>query len=401
MNIGIISTWFPSGAGMVSRAYYEALSNENSVFIFARGCERQKNNIWDTPNVTWARKHPCVTGIYTNEFKKWVKENKIGLVLFNEQRRWDIVIEAKKMGLIIGAYVDYYTADTIQFFNLYDFLICNTKRHFSIFKNHKNSIFCQWGTDIEAFSPLSKRSKRPITFLVSAGNNGKNAKIAEWADRTGTGFVLKNFYRVKGDCRLIILSQIKLQDCPTEWIEVIKSNSRITFIDQKFEFTPYNLGDVYIYPSRLDGIGLTLPEAISCGLPAIVTDSEPMSDFVINGYNGYLIQVKHFQARPDGYFWPESICDGDSLIEKMEIYINNPDILESHSKNSRKLAIEKFDWKKNSRELVTWISKLEQDNSSDGDFINGVYTKNVLRYDLHHNPTPIERILIGIKRMIN
>lgn len=400
MKIGIVTTWSPSGAGMVSRAYFNALSKDNEVFIFARGCERQYDNIWDTSNVTWAKKHPSVTGIYPSEFKKWIKKNKINLVLFNEQRRWDTIILAKKLNVITGAYVDYYTADTIPFFDLYDFLICNTKRHYNVFKDHKNVLYCQWGTDNELFSPIKSIKNRPLTFIVSSGNNGKNAKIASWADRTGAGFILENFYKVKGNCRLVFLSQTKLSDCPIRWKEIIENDSRIMFIDKKFDYTPYHLGDIYLYPSRLDGIGLTLPEAISCGLPAIVTNSEPMSDFVIDNFNGFLIDVYQYQGRPDGYFWPETICDGDSLVEKIEKYINDPSLVERHSKNSRKLALEKFDWKKNSQGLASWISNIKKINESNSHSINGVSIKIVRRYDRTHNPTPLQRILVGIKRLI-
>lgn len=400
MKIGIVTTWYASGAGMVSRAYAEALSKDNEVFIFARGCKRQKGNIWDTNNVTWAKKHPSITGVYVNEFKKWVKKNKINLVLFNEQRRWDIILEAKKMNIIIGAYVDYYTADTVQFFDLYDFLICNTKRHYSVFNSHKNVLFCQWGTNNELFIPKKTRENRPITFLVSSGNNGKNAKVASWADRTGAGFVLENFSKIKGNCRLVFLSQVKLSECPTRWKQIIDSDSRINFIDEKFEFTPYHLGDIYLYPSRLDGIGLTLPEAISCGLPAIVTNSEPMSDFVIDNFNGFLIDVKQYLGRPDGYFWAETICDGESLVRKMECYISNPGLLEEHSINSRELAIEKFNWSKNSKNLSHWMSGIKKVNEVNREFINGVSIENVKRYDRLNNPTPLERVLLGIKRFI-
>ena len=32
------------------------------------------------------------------------------------------------------------------------------------------------------------------------------------------------------------------------------------------------MGDVFVYPSRLEGIGLCVPEALACGLPVITTD---------------------------------------------------------------------------------------------------------------------------------
>ena len=50
----------------------------------------------------------------------------------------------------------------------------------------------------------------------------------------------------------------------------------------------YHLGDVYVYPSRLDGVGLTVGEALACGLPVITTENGPMDEFVEDGFNGRL-----------------------------------------------------------------------------------------------------------------
>ncbi len=87
MKIGIITHWFPSGAGYVSKKYKYALQSQsqNEVYIYARGGKKFINDTeWDDDNVTWAPFHPCLTGIYFNHFKKWVKRNKIEAVIFNE-----------------------------------------------------------------------------------------------------------------------------------------------------------------------------------------------------------------------------------------------------------------------------------------------------------------------------
>jgi 1,2-diacylglycerol 3-alpha-glucosyltransferase len=400
MNIGLVTTWFPSGAGFVSKAYERALSHKNNIFIFARGCKPQVDSEWNGKNVTWASVHPCITGVYSKEFKKWIETNNISTVLFNEQRHWEIIKFAKGMNLIVGAYIDYYTADTVPFFNLYDFLICNTKRHFKVFKNHPQVVYCPWGTNIKEYTPSKSLASRPLTFLISAGWDGAYAKDADWLDRRGAGLTLRAFSKLKGECKLIVLSQVELESCPLDWSEIVNSDSRIKFMVGSFSPTPYNLGDIYVYPSRLDGIGLTLPEAISSGLPAITTNSPPMTEFVIDEFNGKLIQVEDFRGRPDGYFWAESICSEKSLIDAMSYYINNQDQILIHSSNSREFAIENLDWEKNSAFLIDWFSNLVRINKVEMNKINGVNLGQVLRYDRNNNPTPLQRILVGLKRIL-
>mgnify|MGYP005637546219 CR=1 FL=1 len=123
MNIGIVTQWFASGAGYVSRSYADVLKQKHQVFIYARGGPNLMGDpIWDGSNVTWAPLHPNTTGINARHFTRWAKRHKIDAVLFNEQRHWAGVVLAKKIGLLTGAYIDYYTQDTVPFFELYDFL---------------------------------------------------------------------------------------------------------------------------------------------------------------------------------------------------------------------------------------------------------------------------------------
>ena len=44
----------------------------------------------------------------------------------------------------------------------------------------------------------------------------------------------------------------------------------------------YYEGDVYVYLSRLDGIGLTVAESIAAGMPILVPDDAPMNEFAID-----------------------------------------------------------------------------------------------------------------------
>ena len=113
----------------------------------------------------------------------------------------------------------------------------------------------------------------------------------------------------------------------------------------------YHMGDVYVYPSRLDGIGLTIAEAISCGLPIIVPDTPPMNEFALSK-GSELVKISRLYSRYDGYYWPQCHIDVHDLSAKMEQFVFHSDRLRQFSQNARKYALEKLNWRKNSIDLT-------------------------------------------------
>lgn len=362
MNVGIVTTWFERGAAYVSKAYEQTLEKDFNVFIYARGGEQygKGDPEWDRPNVTFS---PRWNSIFFREhramsrwhFYKWLKKNNISIVLFNEQHDISIVAQFSKYGIKTGAYIDYYTEKTVSEFDYYDFVICNTKRHYSVFKDHKNCLFMQWGTDLETFKPVNsaKEVVSPVKFFHSAGFGGVNL-------RKGTDILVMAFQQVKGDAKLIIHSQAPIEKYGSDIKKIIERDGRIEFIHSTVTAPGlYHLGDVYVYPSRLEGIGLSVPEALSVGLPVVTTDSPPMNEFVENEHNGFLVKISHTKKRKDGYFWPETTVDKIDLAIKMQQYVDSPGLAQEQGKVARETAIEKFDWKRNSKPLIEFVRNFE------------------------------------------
>jgi 1,2-diacylglycerol 3-alpha-glucosyltransferase len=392
MNIGIVTTWFPAGAGYVSKAYRYVLEKEHSVFIYARTSKNMQGDPeWDDPQVTWAPKHYLTTGIWEGHFRKWIKRNRIDLILFNEQRYWKPVLIAKSLGVCVGAYVDYYTQRTVPAFAVYDFLICNTRRHASVFDWHPACHYIPWGTDVEKFKPATGCPTRILTFLHSAGWCGEHSTDNEYMDRRGTRIALTAFSKVIGDCRFLLFSQSPLEKCSKVWQELIASDQRIEFRFGTFEPFPFHEGDIYVYPSRLEGIGLSLPEALSSGLAAITTDCAPMNEFVSDGVNGRLVKVSRYLARPDAYYWPESVCDVKQLETQMQEYVDKPENVVEHRMQARQKAIANFDWKFNAAHLT---DILQSSKCSAVDRSTNVLCRQL---DFVMEPTVTQRALLMVK----
>jgi glycosyltransferase involved in cell wall biosynthesis len=52
----------------------------------------------------------------------------------------------------------------------------------------------------------------------------------------------------------------------------------------------YNLADVFVFPSEMEGFGLVLAEAMSCGKPVVAFDNSSISEVVEDGETGFLIE---------------------------------------------------------------------------------------------------------------
>lgn len=343
MKIGIITFWSERGAAYVSRQYKQLLEDGHDVFIYARGWTYAKHNSeWDGPNVTWGKESvlPVNSAIEEKDFRRWLKKEKIEAVLFNEQHWWPPVKWCTDLGILTGAYIDYYTEKTIPLFANYDFLICNTKRHYSAFDWHPQAYYLPWGTDTKLFKPksLKRVDENRVVFFQSCGFS---------PHRKGTDFILKAFSELKGAALLRIHTQVNLENAFPKLktlIQNLQSSDRLEIIEKTVAAPGlYHLGDVYLAPSRLEGIGLPMAEALSCGLPLITVDNPPMNEF-IHETCGRAAVVDRLFARGDGYYWPQCRPDISSLTAAMQYYVDHENQIEKFKKAARDFAVSDLNW---------------------------------------------------------
>ncbi len=379
MKIGIVTTWFERGAAYVSKQFKEVWEKEHDIFIYARGGETiaKYDPNWKKGNITYGKRYD-----YSNldiidlvHFEKWITSNNLDIVFFNEQHLWKPVLLCNKLGVKIGSYIDYYTEDTVPLFEAYDFLICNTKRHHSVFNWHPHSYYVPWGTNTNIYndSQRHKVDKNRLIFFHSAGMNPY---------RKGTDLVIKAFNKLSSTkSKLIIHTQTKIDIFFPETKSIIKdliANDKLEIINKTVPAPGlYKLGDIYVYPSRLEGIGLTIAEASACGLPVITTDIAPMNEFVKDGVNGKLVKVESQTKRKDGYYWKESVVDIDDLAKQMQFFIDNLEDIETLKDNSYKYAQDKLSWQKNSIQLTDIILEVSKTDKN----VNKCINDEILKYE--------------------
>ena len=84
---------------------------------------------------------------------------------------------------------------------------------------------------------------------------------------------------------------------------------------------------VYILPSYREGTPRTVLEAMAMGRAIITTDAPGCRETVVDGDNGFLVEVKSVE----------------SLVEAMQKFINQPELIEKMGNRSREIALHKYD----------------------------------------------------------
>lgn len=165
-----------------------------------------------------------------------------------------------------------------------DLFICPTEQCYRIFKNNVPCIYFPWPVDTERFVYQPRTVCNRFLFLNGHGgfNGRKGAQV------------IKQAKQLWPEMPLIVRSQTNEQ-----W----PTGTEVAYPELSNEDL-YRIGDVLIAPHSVDGIGLELMEAMSCGMPVISTDGEPWNEFPAIGK----IQARKEQRkvrRPVDWYLPD------------------------------------------------------------------------------------------------
>lgn len=333
LKIGFVSVWFERGQAYVTKTLRDVIAQEHETFVFARTGSvygrpmLQTDGIWAVPNLMIFDDYVIPHEV----LGKWIDNNAIDVVIFNEEYDWSLVDFCKKKGIKVITYLDYYKDDWKPYMHLYNAVLCSTKRTFHLVKNFSNAYYIGWGIDTELFKP-SNNDEKKYTFFHNAGWLGINYRKMTPA----VIFAFDAISRYNPDITLFIHAQAELERLPPEIVTIVRNNPRITY---HVETVPapglYHKGSILVFPSKLEGLGLPLLEGMACCLPAIATDAPPMNEFVQDGYNGLLVKVAQRFTRQDNIAFPEEIVDINDLTLKMDYFMKNPELVHKMQKNAR------------------------------------------------------------------
>lgn len=187
------------------------------------------------------------------------------------------------------------------------------------------------GTDTNIFKPLDKvKMRQEMNVPQDAFIFGMIAANKENPPRKGFQEALEAFamfYKNHPEAMLFLHTQ---QMSPTgfpiqQYAQHLGFANRILFMNPyqavwgSDSFTinkEMNCFDVLLHPSQTEGFGLTVVEAQSAGIPAIVNNCHSMPELVVEGKTGFICQADKPRWTNDNSFtYPANV---ESLYEQME-----------------------------------------------------------------------------------
>ena len=360
MKIGFVTIWAHRGQAYVTKAIKEALDKEHETFVFARKGFVYKNNkeLYPIQETTgeWKAKNIYLYPEYKINpvhLADWVIDNKIDCVVFNEEYQWELVSMVNSLGVKTVTYVDWFCKETMKNHIMYDLNIICAKHTAEAFREHNLPYeYIDWGVDTKRFKPQENKDK--CTFFHSSGWGGVNL-------RKCTDIIFRCFADLSKkykDISLFWHSQSDLSRYPDSLLEIIKKYNVKTFFGDVDHPCLYHKGKIHLAVSKLEGLGLYIPEGLACGLPTITTNEPPMNQFVDNN-NGFPVRSISKHKRADNYYFNEYEIDEKMLYDRMEQAINLGDKeYKEKSKNAIETIKDNYGLEKFNKNIIKLFGRL-------------------------------------------
>lgn len=146
------------------------------------------------------------------------------------------------------------------------------------------------GIDTDLFHPTSLHSGKEgregnRTILFFAGN---------LSSRKG-GDLLPGIMKELGDDFLLLLAT----GARGTAISGVRNIRNLGNVSQEQLVGIYNECDIFLSPTRLEGFGLSIAEAMACGKPVVATNCSAVPELVVNGKGGFLCEKENIQEFVD------------------------------------------------------------------------------------------------------
>jgi len=114
----------------------------------------------------------------------------------------------------------------------------------------------------------------------------------------------------------------------------------------------YNAFDVHVLTTGGEGFGIPIVEAMACGKPNILTDYTTSREFIDINEKGEEISLDEKRGiTVDPSILYMEMCgvrkawvDVKKFASAMDMYYEQPDIMEKHGKNAREFAVKNYSW---------------------------------------------------------
>jgi len=313
MRIGLVTKWFNRGQAFVSRYIRDALdARGHETFILARPTRDKgpmaahvaRTGVWDQPGVTEASDWEVPFA----EYERWIADNGIEAVHWDNCYQHEEIARIRASGVkTVGRFVwEMFGAGDAEpakraYDVLYSLTRCEQRRYAEM---GIESPYVQWGLHPELLDAADAAredgrqrtadSSDAVRFYFPGALLGPRKPHKE---------VIEAFTNATGDdLRLVFKAQLGRRMGYLE--KAAAADPRIELVIDDMPTAEhlrlFASCDVCLGPSRWEGLGLFLYEAIAFGMPQITNDSPPMNEVVVDDANGLLVADVEDGAAPSG-----------------------------------------------------------------------------------------------------
>ena len=184
------------------------------------------------------------------------------------------------------------------------------------------------GTDADKFTPPKDKNKAKEKLNIEPEKIviGFTGRLGREKDLPTLYFAFRRLEKKYSNLNLLIVGK-GVNDVKRLFIK----NKNIKLVEFTNNVVPYlQAMDIYVLPSLTETTSIATLEAMSTGLPVVVTPVGSIPGYIKNNINGM------FFPKREPYF----------LVKKISMLIDNPKLKESIGTNARNTIIENFTWKK-------------------------------------------------------
>lgn len=192
------------------------------------------------------------------------------------------------------------------------------------------------GIDTELFRPVDRVAKRLLRERLGLPIR---AEIASYSGKLNRGKGLEQLLRAweivtraRPDAHLVLIGSgsgmsLSCEDDLRRFVHQRGMESGVTFTGYVENVHEYlQASDLFVFPTESEAFGLSLVEAMSCGLPVIASQTGGIPDIVRHSRNGILVKPG----------------DADALARDVIFLMGEPSLVRSLSANARRTVSERY-----------------------------------------------------------
>lgn len=153
------------------------------------------------------------------------------------------------------------------------------------------------GIDVDQFQPADNQLKKKIRHELNIADKTSIGIIARLSDVKGQDVLIDAFHLVVqeiDDVQLLLIGTGKFESVLREKVTTHQLNDKVYFMPVEAETQQYlNALDIFVMPSRQEGLGLSVMEAQASGLAVVASRVGGLPTLIENEQTGLLVEPEN------------------------------------------------------------------------------------------------------------